>query len=353
MPIDAGIRSVRGGGGRSRRVTFAIMRAFLESGAPWPDEPRPECIDTHASLVCLTRDRAWKLKKPVHLIHVDQRTLEIRERLCREEVRLNREMSGDVYRGLRPLVQRPDGCLALGGPGRVVDWLIESVRLPATEMLDHRLAFGPVPGAAEIERLCDVLVGFYRARAPAPDGGDTFYRRLRRDSWIAREHLREMAPSVDLKLSLDILESADDMVRRCHDEIIERGRRGLIFEGHGDLRAEHVCLTEVPVLFDRLEIDHGLRTVDPFFEVNALGLECGLLRARWIRPRLLDRLGAAFVPPSRQLLTAYGVVASLTRARLAVDHFRDSVVPTPDKYRSRTLEYLDVATALAGHAPAD
>lgn len=94
-------------------VSLKGKLAFLKHGLPWPSEAPPECIETHASYVFLTRERAWKLKKPVRLLHIDQRTLAARAHLCREEVRLNRELAGSVYRGVVPLVERPDGGLAL------------------------------------------------------------------------------------------------------------------------------------------------------------------------------------------------------------------------------------------------
>jgi len=336
----------------SPEVPLSEKRAFLESGAAWPGEPAPECIETHASLVFLTRDRAWKLKKPVHLMHVDQRSLETRAFLCHEEVRLNRELAGDVYRGLTALVQRRNGAialaLALGGEGRVVDWLIESVRLPAAEMLDRRLGNGPAPRRAEIEAVCDVMTAFYKGREPSP--GDAFHGRLLRDARTALAHLREMAPRSDVQPPAHVLEFAAPAIRRCRGELVERAGLGLTIEGHGDLRAEHVCLTDPPVVFDRLEIDHGLRLVDPFFEINALGLECGLSGADWIRPLLLDRLSEGFAPPSRDLLTAYGVLACLTRARFAVDHFRDSEVSTPGKWRERARQYLGAAARLVAQA---
>ncbi len=340
-----------GEGGCLPPVTLPDKRAFLEGGAPWPDEPPPDCIETHASLVFLTRDRAWKLKKPVRLVHVDQRALAARERLCREEVRLNRELSGNVYRGLVPLVQHPDGALALGGEGHVVDWLIETVRLPAAAMLDRRLAVGPAPGVAEIDALCDVLLAFYRRRAPAPMDGGAFYRRVLKETGIATKHLREMAAAADIQVSAHVLDRAARAVSGCRREMLRRARAGLLIEGHGDLRAEHVCLIEPPVIFDRLEIDSALRRVDPYFELHALGVECRLLGGGWIGGHLLDRLAGAFPPPSDQLLSVYGLVACLTRARFAVDHFRDRIVPTPEKYRARTLAYLAAAGETIDAAP--
>lgn len=343
----------RCGAGAVRPPTFADKRRFLESGLPWPDEPPPDCIETHASLVCLTRDRAWKLKKPVRLVHVDQRALADREWLCREEVRLNRALSGDVYLGLTPLVQRPDGALALGAEGAVVDWLIETVRLPRDQMLDRRLVSGPVPTAAEIAALGEVLVGFYGAQPSLRKVGHAFCNRLVREVAIAARHLHQMAGAIGVPPPVTAIEVAKHAVRACRHEILERSAGGVLIEGHGDLRAEHVCLMRPPVVFDRLETDRALRLVDPFFEVTALGLECNLLGGRWIGVQLRHRLAEVIAPPSCRLLSAYGLVASLTKARIAADHFRDTGIAEPERHRSAARSWLEVAMALVEEACTD
>ena len=334
-------------------ASLAEKRAFLESGAPWPDEPPPICIETHASLVFLTRDRAWKLKKPVHLMHVDQRLLRDRAHLCREELRLNQELSGEVYRGLVPLVRQRYGRLALGGDGQVIDWVIESVRLPSDAMLDRRLLRGPDPKLEEIEALCDLLIGFYTSRPPVADAGAIFFRRLHEETRTNALHLRQMRDEIGATLDDKVLDFAAPVIEACQPEIFacvlltafENGlQRRLRVDG--DLRAEHICLTTPPVVFDRVEFDHGVRLVDPFYELNALGLECALLGAGWIRAVLLFRLSQVQTPPTRRLLTAYGVIRCLTRARLAVDHFRDQEVREPQKWRIRAQSCLNAAARL-------
>lgn len=327
-------------------VSLKDKLAFFKHGSPWPNEPPPECIETHASYVFLTRDRAWKLKKPVRLLHIDQHTLAARAHLCREEVRLNLELAGPVYRGVVPLVERSDGGLALGGEGRVVDWLVEMVRLPASSILDHRLKAGPVPEIWEIVGLSNLLVSFYQKQQRVADMGHRFYNRLLRDSRTNAAHMREMQHHLGSPLRADVLDFALPTLESCREEIIARAGQGLLSEGHGDLRAEHVCLTDPPVVFDRVEFDHDVRLADPFFEFNGLGIECALSGAAWIRAVMLFRLSQTIPPPSRTLLTAYGVVACLTRARLAIDHLRDAEVRTPAKWPARARLYQGAAAAL-------
>lgn len=323
-------------------------RAFLESGEAWPGEPPPECIETHASLIFLTGDRAWKLKKPVRLHHIDLSNLSARAHFCREELRLNRELAGEVYLRVVPLVLRPDGCLEIGGEGSVADWLIEMRRLPEDQMLDRRLIDGPQPDVGQIERAADVLVRFYFREPGRPGSGTVYLDRLRTEARTNAAHLRALWDRVGWRAEDDILNLGLEMLQATGDEIVNRGERGLIVEGHGDLRPEHVCLLDPPVIFDRVEFDHSMRLVDPFEEFNYLGLECAMLGAGWIRKALLSRLeGSGLPPPSARLGNTYGVNRCLTRARLAIDHLLDEVVRTPEKWPVQARRYLDAARTLS------
>lgn len=329
---------------------LAGKRDFLESGGAWPGSRKPECIETHASLIFLTEDRAWKMKKPVFLHHIDLRTLKAREHFCREEFRLNRELAADVYRDVVPIVQRPDGRYALQGPGEVVDWLVEMRRLPEQQMLDRRLVDGPSPDRREIADVGELLVRFYGCTVALPNSGDIYMDRLWNEAETNAAHLRAQWDRIGWQRSDEILGKGIEMLDAVRGEILERGAGGFLIEGHGDLRPEHVCLEEPPVVFDRVEFDHAMRLVDPFEEFNYLGLECALLGAGWIRDALLSILQRTdFPPPSGTLMTTYGVNRCLTRARLAIDHLLDADVRMPEKWPAQTRRYLVTAERLAGN----
>lgn len=331
---------------RIRPPTLAQKRAFLESGAAWPGMAPPQCIETHASLVFLTRDRVFKLKKPVRLPHVDMRSLPARARLCAEELRLNRAMAGPVYRGLVALVQGRDGTLALGGEGRIVDWLVEMERLPKAAMLDHRLSEGPPPEPAEIAAFGRVMIGHYRRQIAPPGAGQAYLARLLRELETDLAHLHEMRAHLPGPLDAAMLASAGQALRGCGPAILARGAAGLVIEGHGDLRAEHVCLTQPPVAFDRVEFDHDFRLIDPHAEVLALGIDCSLRGAGWIGPALSRQLHrAGFAAPPHAVTSVYQVVQCLTQARLAIDHLRDPAPRTPMKWGPRAYRFLELAKA--------
>lgn len=178
------------------------------------------------------------------------------------------------------------------------------------------------------------------------DAGAIFNFRLLKDVETARKHLHEMATETKVPAPHYAFNFAVAALKKSQKETVERGRRGFVVEGHGDLRAEHACLTKPTVVIGRLDTNHRIRALDPFYEMNALGLECGLLGSAWIRAVLLVGLSGSIAPPSQTLLTAYGVIALLTRARRAADHFRRDDVAKPEKWRRRTKQSVAAATQL-------
>ncbi|MFC2969171.1 hypothetical protein [Acidimangrovimonas pyrenivorans] len=335
-------------------MRFKDKVAFLsEPGAyPWPVDA-VETVETHTAMVFLAGDRALKLKKPVRFGVIDFSSLERRGHFCREELRLNRQLAGHVYRDVRPLVRAPDGGLRLDGAGHVVDWLVEMTRLPADQFLDLRLAAGGV-AEAEIEAVMTLLAAFYRARRAeaaeglAEAGGPGAYcDHLLQECETNAAHLDAMAAHLGPDYRPEIAATATKLMQRHRDEIEARGRAGLIVEGHGDLRPEHVCLVSPPVIFDRLEFYPPMRRVDIYDEVNYLGLECAMMGGDWIWPRVLELLERAHGnPPSVALLDAYGAFRALTRARLSIDHLRDPKPRSPQKWPTQARRYIAVAARL-------
>ena len=106
------------------------LRAELARPGFFPGDPGPATVrETHGSWVFLTRDRAYKLKKPIVLPYLDYGTAERRHAMCREEVRLNRRLAPEVYLGVRAIAATGDGyALAAEDDPRAVDHVVEMRR---------------------------------------------------------------------------------------------------------------------------------------------------------------------------------------------------------------------------------
>jgi aminoglycoside phosphotransferase family enzyme len=324
---------------------------FLQSVAAHAGSDGPvESIETHMSWVFLAGDRVLKLKKPVRHAFLDFSTLQAREFYCREELRLNARLAPGVYLDVLAL-QWHDGNFALlpaqrlPAQGQTVDWLVLMRRLPARQMLDQRIAAGDVT-PAEIDALLGVLVDFFgRAPAVAVEPAE-YLQRLQREQQTNRQVLLD--PRWELPGSAPALNRLDAALHDQAPALQARAAQGRVLDGHGDLRPEHVCLLQPPVVIDCLEFNEALRQVDPLDEIANLGLECELAGAPWIAVRLFDGLALALGDrPRPELLHLYTAQRALLRARLALAHLLDPVPRTPDKWPVRARRYIERAlTAL-------
>jgi uncharacterized protein len=321
--------------------TPAEVVAFLGSPAAHGGAP-VDVRETSMSWVFLTPERAYKLKKPIRRPPLDFSTLARRHRSCAEEVRLNARLAPETYLGLVPIRFGRHG-LALGGPGRVVDWLVEMVRLADDAMLSSRIVAGDAREADALA-VADRLAAFYAGLPREPEAGPTYLDRLRRELALdARVLLR---PDFGLPEAASCLRSAVASLDRLAPLVLERARAGLVVEGHGDLRPEHVNLSPPIQIIDCLEFDRALRLLDAYEEVGYLGLECAQLGADWIGPimlgRLAERLGA---PPPPALQACYTLLRALNRARLCLAHLLETPVRTPERWHPLARAYLAAAEA--------
>lgn len=321
--------------------------AFLRSPAAYGEPRRPvEVKETHLSWLFLTPTRVYKLKKPLRTGPVDFRSLAARERNAREEVRLNRRLAAEVYLGVVPLTQEASGALALSGSGRPVDWLVEMRRLPERLMLDQLVQSGRAR-PEQIEALAARLVSFYRALPSASPSPPTAYRELfaTEQSRSARMLRRPRFGLEGVKLSR-ILARVSEVPERQPELIDLRVASGCVVEGHGDLRPEHVCCLDPPVVIDCLEFSRALRLVDPYDEIIYLSLECSLLGSPWIRELLLQRLTEGIGnPPSLRLLDFYWGYRACLRARQALAHLHAPAPRNPQRWLPLARRYLDLAEA--------
>lgn len=317
--------------------------AFLSDPEVYPTSPRQVARrETHMSWVFLGDRFVYKLKKPVRFSYLDFSTVERREAACRAELRLNRRLAREVYVGVAPLTLSERG-LALGGAGRVVDFLVVMRRLDERRMLDNTLAEGSL-NRSKLDRLAAKLTSFYTRARPSLIDPASFLGEWRRK---VAENRRVLA---DSKLALDfgVRTRIDRAQRRFLDEcaglLSERVARRRIVDGHGDLRPEHIWLGTPLAIIDCLEFSPRLRTVDPFDELAFVDIECQRLGAAWpgryLARQVGHRLGDSVPAP---LFAFYRCYRATTRARLAFAHLLDSDRREREKWSAQGRAYLDIA----------
>ncbi len=98
----------------------------------------------------------------------------------------------------------------------------------------------------------------------------------------------------------------------------DRVRAGRVIDGHGDLRSEHICMSEPLAIFDCIEFNPEFRTIDVADELAFLAAECDFLGADWVGPRLLQIYQQqSNDQPAAELWAFYKSYRACVRAKVA------------------------------------
>ena len=306
---------------------------------------RVDAVETHMSWVFLADGWAYKLKKPVRYQFLDFSTPEARRLDCEEEVRLNRRLAPDVYIGIVPLTWHPDEGLKLEGIGHPVEWLVKMRRLPAARMLDQALAAGAV-GPDDAVRVAAVLGRFYRSLTPVDMSTVVYQRSLTEEIDACRIELGRSVYALGAERVAPVAHALIAFLERNEALVRKRVEGGRIVEGHGDLRPEHVCLLEPPVVIDCLAFNRDLRVLDAGDEISYLAMECERLDAAWFGRSIIEAYREAACDDIAQTVVHfYSAFRALVRAKLAVWHTHDAPPEGRGKWIGRALQYIGLAEA--------
>ncbi|HEY8538584.1 MAG TPA: phosphotransferase [Steroidobacteraceae bacterium] len=304
-------------------------------------------IETHHAWVFLTDDHAYKLKKPMRMPDLDLSDVALRHHNCSEELRLNRRLARDVYLDVVPLKMNTEGTLRIGGDGVVVDWLVKMRRLPSEQMLDRAIAENRAP-AGRLDAVGRLLAGFYREQQSVELEPRDYAARIR--SQIEQDRAELLAQ--DLRLDARLVESvAAAQIAACdrvEPQLMQRARERRIVEGHGDLRPEHICLTDPPCIIDCLEFSLDLRTLDPGEELAFLSVECERLGDGSPAEKILSVYRAESNDPiTTQLLDFYRSRRAVVRAKLMAWNVRDPDYGKRNNWPEKAEDYLQRARRYA------
>ena len=313
---------------------------FLKDPASYPGPTAAVATkETHMSWIFLTERFAYKLKKPVKYPFLDFSTRVKRRQDAKREVRLNSRLAGKTYIGVVRLTLDAEGALGLDAEGKPVDYLVKMHRLPEDRMLDRLLKNHQVPEKA-LGRAAQRLSDFYRQRTPIEMCSESYLERLDHEIEENRKGLARIEA-----IHRDLMKRSYTLLRTAFAELQEelgaRATHGRLLDGHGDLRPEHICLTNPPVFFDCLEFNQKLRTVDPLDELAYLDIEC----SRYEHPEAAQVFRAVYrrdsgdpCPPA--VFHFYQAKRAFLRASLCAGHLGEEAYDGSREWIDKTHWYL-------------
>ena len=328
-------------------VQNMMQRLAQPSAFPFPLAPAEPLIrQTHLSVVFLAAQRAYKVKKTLRYDFCDYSTLTLRRQFCIAEVRLNARLAPDVYYGVAPILEGPDGLVRFGEPllpddvplpgvtvagATVVEYAVVMQRLAEEETLAERVRRGTIT-AAELTLVAQKIAHFHQA-APTTAHITAFGA----DVTIARnwaENLAQMRALIGTVLPQETYDRINvyvhDFLQQHAALFVSRMQHGYIRDGHGDLRPEHIYLSAATTtdamihIIDCIEFAERFRCGDVASDIAFLMME-------------LDAAGRCDL--ARVCITAYSAATG--------DHALGEMLPFYGCYRAcvrgKVLTLLSVA----------
>ncbi len=325
--------------------------AFL--GSPEAYEPVPPevtRIETHASIVFLAGDRAYKVKRAVKYPFLDFSTLELRRRACLNELAVNRRTAPELYLDVIPITRGKDGTLRLGGEGEAVEWVLLMRRFGQEGLLDRMAEEGRLDESL-MAPLAQSIAAFHesadRVLSPGPSLGalkavieDNAVSLAGKDAAFAPGALDAVRQG-----SMDALAALAPLLK-------ERALSGYVRHCHSDLHLRNIVeIDGKPVLFDAIEFDDRMATIDVLYDLSFLLMDLGASGLEAHANRVLNAyldangetanlVGLAALPLFLSMRAMVRAKVELLRGQLAEGRARTDAVTGSVSYVELARAYL-------------
>ena len=341
--------------------SIATLRDALADPSAYSHNPDRVVLEqTHISIVAIVPPWVYKVKKPVDLGFLDFTTLEKRRTFCAEEVRLNRRLCHDTYQGVVPIEQGPDGLRVdpEEPDGEPIEYAVKMRYLDPSQFLDSKIQRG-AGEQADIDRVVDTLCSFYLEQTSSPQIAEAGWIENLRVSF--EENFEQTADHVGSALSRPAYEALQYYTDRFFDQhasLFHRRRsEGRIVDGHGDLRLEHIHLTDERVcIYDCIEFNDRFRHLDVANDIAFLAMDLDYMGRSDLAQRLVHSMAAALEDSELcTLIDFYKCYRAYVRGKVESMRAEEEEVPARERSQSRirASRYYQWALryAVAGSAP--
>ncbi|MGB9164396.1 MAG: AAA family ATPase [Rhodomicrobium sp.] len=330
----------------------AAVIAFLSNPRNYPNADAVKRIETHAAIVFLAGDRAYKLKRAVKLPYLDFSTLEKRRAVIERELEINSRESPELYLSVVPVTLSPDeNHLELGSFGKAVDWLLVMRRFDQGALL-HKLA---CEGRLTRELVVDLANTVEHFHRHAPVSEKTGFARS----------LEHVAADIESALCGPVAQAKGlrvcSFIERLRLElsskfalIEEREREGFVRRCHGDLHLKNIVYWEGrPRLFDAIEFDDRLATIDVFYDLafllmdlwhRGLKREANVILNHYLQCASIREIeGLALLPLFLSLRSGIRAMTGIHALGVCAQAECESLVPEIESYAAFAASVLTTA----------
>ncbi len=309
--------------------------------------------ETHISLVFLTGEYVYKIKKPVDFGFLDFTTLEKRKFCCEQEIKLNRRLTSNVYLDLLTL-RKQNAKLVLSDKGQIVEYVIKMRQLRDNDTLLFLLRNNRLQ-EHHITELAEKLANFYTG-ATRNSSIDTFGE-VDTVGFNTEENFSQTEAFVPDIIPKDRYDFIRDATRRFLSErkdlFDKRIENGWIRDCHGDLRCEHIYFEEQGIqIIDCIEFNDRFRYGDVASDLAFLLMDLDFNGYRQTAKKLVTQyVKACYDPDIFGVLDFYKCYRAYVRLKVSCFQLSGGTLTAKEgaRLRGEARRYLDLSFEAANH----
>ncbi|MDJ0660457.1 MAG: AAA family ATPase [Crocosphaera sp.] len=225
-------------------------------------------IQTHISVIFLTGNYTYKIKKPVDFGFLDYSTLKKRQHFINQELTMNQVIAPDIYLEVLPITLE-NNQVKIEGKGETIDYVLKMNQFPqdclfinlfqAGKLEKHHLEeLGKIVAAFHENTKTNNYINSFGNIEVIKQSIDENYERTEKYIGIAQTQQQYQ----------ETKDFTDHYFEQKRDYFKQRQNEDKIRECHGDLHLKNICLWNNKIqLFDRIEFNEEFRYVDVMFDV--------------------------------------------------------------------------------------
>jgi aminoglycoside phosphotransferase family enzyme len=232
-----------------------------------------ELIQTHISLVFLTKNYAYKVKKAVNFGFLDFSTLQKRHTFCEKELELNRRLCPEIYLEVVSINKSSDN-IRINGDGEIVEYALKMKRLPQEKIMTLLLQENKVD-LQTIDDIAQIVAEFHSKAQITPEISQFGSLKIVKTNWDenfaqTRKYINQTIAQAEFQFIQNKIFGFMDQSKALFESRISDKR---IRDCHGDLHSGNIFITNKICIFDAIEFNDRFRYSDVAADVAFLAMD--------------------------------------------------------------------------------
>jgi aminoglycoside phosphotransferase family enzyme len=249
-----------------------VVEAMMKPEAYDEDTGSIEVVQTHISVVFLTKRFVYKVKKAVNFGFLDFTTLEKRRFFCEKELELNRRLCGDMYVEVVPINKA--NIIQIKGEGKTVEYAVKMKRMPQEKIMSRLIKENKVDDKL-IDRIAKIIAEFHLKAKTNEEISEFGSSAATSINW--KENFGQTEEFIGKTISADnfklIRDKVEDFMNKNMGLFKKRMAKNRVRDCHGDIHSGNIFITDKIYIFDAIEFNERFRYSDIAADVAFLAMD--------------------------------------------------------------------------------